>query len=61
MAHKDHLTIHKLRFNQPLTTTDLDELERILLDSGIGTPEHWEHAKQTSQGLGLFIRSDATV
>lgn len=57
LAHKDHLTIHKLRFNQPLTTTDLDELERILLDSGVGTPEHWEHAKQTSQGLGLFIRS----
>ncbi|WP_348230867.1 hypothetical protein [Trichocoleus desertorum] len=46
LAHKDHLTIPKLRFKQPLTTTDLDELERILLNSGVGTPEHWEHAKQ---------------
>jgi len=57
LAHQDHLTIRKLRFNQPLTTTDLDELERILLESGIGTPEHLEYAKETSQGLGLFIRS----
>lgn len=40
-----------------LTTTDLDELERILLESGIGTLEHLEYAKETSQGLGLFIRS----
>jgi type I restriction enzyme, R subunit len=29
----------------------------MLLESGIGTPEHLEYAKQTSQGLGLFIRS----
>lgn len=57
LAHQDHLTIHKLRFNQPLTATDLDELERILLESGIGTLEHLEYAKETSQGLGLFIRS----
>ncbi|WP_088891255.1 DEAD/DEAH box helicase family protein [Leptolyngbya ohadii] len=57
LAHEDHITIHKLRFNQPLTPTDLSELERILLESGIGTPEHLEYAKETSQGLGLFIRS----
>ncbi len=57
LAHENHLTIHKLRFNQPLTATDLSELERILLESGIGTLEHLEYAKQTSQGLGLFIRS----
>jgi type I restriction enzyme R subunit len=57
LAHEEHLTIHKLRFNQPLTATDLSELERILLESGIGTPEHLEYAKEMSQGLGLFIRS----
>lgn len=56
LAHKNHLTIYKLRFNKPLTAIDLSELERILL-SGLGTPEHLEYAKQTSQGLGLFIRS----
>jgi type I restriction enzyme R subunit len=57
LAHENHIAIHKLRFNQPLTATDLSELERILLEAGIGTPEHLEQAKQTSQGLGVFIRS----
>jgi type I restriction enzyme, R subunit len=57
LAHESHITIHKLRFNEPLTPTDLNELERMLLESGIGTPEHLEQAKQTSQGLGIFIRS----
>jgi len=57
LAHENHLTIHKLRFNEPLTATDLSELERMLLESGIGTPEHLEQAKQVSEGLGLFIRS----
>lgn len=57
LAHENHLTIYKLRSNEPLTALDLGELERILLESGISTPEHLEYAKQTSQGLGLFIRS----
>jgi type I restriction enzyme, R subunit len=57
LAHEDHITIHKLRFNQPLTATDLSELERILLEAGIGKHDDLEQAKQTSQGLGGFIRS----
>ncbi|MDX2099606.1 MAG: DEAD/DEAH box helicase family protein [Leptolyngbyaceae cyanobacterium bins.59] len=56
-AHETHVVIHKLKFNQPLTETDLSELERILLEAGVGTPDHLEQAKQTSQGLGIFIRS----
>ena len=51
------MTIYKLKFNQSLTATDLSELERILLESGIGTSENLEYAKEMSQGLGLFIRS----
>ena len=57
LAHENHIAIHKLRFNQPLTATDLSELERILLEAGVGTPAHLEQAKQNSQGLGVFIRS----
>ena len=57
LAHENHLTIYKLKFNQSLTATDLSELERILLESGIGTSENLEYAKEMSQGLGLFIRS----
>jgi len=36
LAHETHVTIYKLRFNQPLTATDLSELERILLEAGVG-------------------------
>ncbi len=56
-AHEDHLAIHKLRLNEPLTPTDLSELERMLSESGIGSPEDVEKAKAESEGLGLFVRS----
>jgi type I restriction enzyme, R subunit len=54
-AHSDHIVIHKLRRNQPLTKTDLEELEKILAHAaGVPSP-HLETVKR--QGLGLFIRS----
>jgi len=55
--HEDHLTIHKLRMNRPLTATDLDELEKMLTASGICVSEDLQRAKKQSQGLGLFVRS----
>ncbi|MEX2160005.1 MAG: DEAD/DEAH box helicase family protein [Dehalococcoidia bacterium] len=55
--HEDHVTIHKLRWNQPLTQADLEELQRIILDAGVGTPDDLARAIQESNGLGLFIRS----
>jgi type I restriction enzyme R subunit len=56
-AHEDHLTIHKLRNNEPLTLSDLAELERILNESAIGTADDLQKAKAENQGLGLFVRS----
>ncbi|MBE7464250.1 MAG: DEAD/DEAH box helicase family protein [Planctomycetes bacterium] len=56
-AHQDHLAIHKLRMNEPLTPTDLVELERMLSASGVGSPEDLKRAKEESHGLGLFVRS----
>jgi type I restriction enzyme R subunit len=56
-AHEDHLAIHKLRTNEPLTAGDLTELERMLAESGIGTAEDLVKAKAESCGLGLFVRS----
>ena len=56
-AHEDHIAIHKLRSNEPLTATDLSELEQMLAQSGIGSPEDVEKAKTESNGLGLFVRS----
>ena len=55
--HEDHIVIHKLRANEPLTNLDLAELERILAESGVGTSEDVQKAKQESEGLGLFVRS----
>lgn len=56
-AHQDHVAVHKLRMNKALTTTDLSELERMLLESGIGPREDLERATQETEGLGLFVRS----
>ncbi|SCL59150.1 DEAD/DEAH box helicase family protein [Micromonospora peucetia] len=55
-AHEDHLALQKLRRNKQLSPTDLDELERMLAASGGGT-EDIDRARQSSGGLGLFIRS----
>jgi type I restriction enzyme R subunit len=55
--HRDHLTIHKLRMNQPLTALDLQELERVLAESGVAKPDHLQKAKAESESLGLFVRS----
>lgn len=55
--HADHLAIHRLRTNQPLTPTDLSELERMLLESGVGTASDLTKAKETASGLGRFVRS----
>jgi type I restriction enzyme R subunit len=55
--HLNHIAIEKLRKNKPLTATDLAELERMLAESGIGTPDDVRRAAEESQGLGVFVRS----
>lgn len=55
--HQDQLSIHKLRLNEPLTKADLQELERVLAESGVASPDQIERAKKESEGLGLFVRS----
>jgi type I restriction enzyme, R subunit len=56
-AHQDHVAIHKLRMNRPLTAADLAELQRMLTESGVGAAEDIRRAAEESQGLGLFVRS----
>ena len=55
--HENHLTIHRLRHNEPLTALDLDALESMLVEAGVGTSADLQRAKQESRGLGLFVRS----
>jgi type I restriction enzyme R subunit len=56
-AHEDHIVLHKLRQGKPLTATDLSELEKMLLDAGIGEAGDIERARETSKGFGRFVRS----
>ena len=55
--HQDHVAVHKLRTNRQLTPTDLDELERMLRESGTGSEDDIAKAKASADGLGLFVRS----
>ena len=55
--NRHHITIHKLRTNQPISKTELQELERMLFEQGeIGTNDQFVKA-YGEQPLGKFIRS----
>jgi len=55
-AEKDHITLQKVRRDEQLTPQDLEELERMFQEAGVGEPEDIERLKGEG-GLGLFIRS----
>jgi type I restriction enzyme, R subunit len=55
-AHESHLSLQRLRRNQALTLSDLEELGRMLVEAG-GSQEVILQATEQSQGLGIFIRS----
>ena len=56
-AHDDHLTMQRLRRNQPLTSADLNELEQFLISHGIGDQQAIARAREECNGFGVFIRS----
>jgi type I restriction enzyme R subunit len=56
-AHQDHAAIVKLRTNKPLSAADLVDLERLLVENGVGAPAAVRQAAETSHGLGIFVRS----
>ena len=49
--------LHKVRWNEPLTPADLEALERMLVEAGVGTAEEIGTVAKQEQGLGLFVRS----
>jgi type I restriction enzyme R subunit len=53
--HENHIAVLKVKRNEPLTPTDLKELERIFLDAGVG--ETALGALQTDGGLPRFVRA----
>lgn len=57
-ANEDHITISKLKYNKPLTASDLSELERFLFESGeVQSREQFEKAFGKHDSLSAFIRS----
>jgi type I restriction enzyme, R subunit len=57
LTHQTHLTIHKLKTNQPVTVLEITELERMLFEQGeLGTKDTFLKA-YGNQPLGKFIRS----
>ena len=54
--HESHLALQRLKRNQPLTKTDLEELEKMLTAAG-GSAPLIKAAAEKSHGLGLFVRS----
>lgn len=56
-AHVEHVALQRLWRNRPLTNTDLDELERMLSEAGVGGPADLARARTEGDGLGVFIRS----
>ena len=58
-SHLDHLVIHRLRNNQPLTTTDLQGLEATLVEIGENDGEKLLAgliARSESPSLAHFVR-----
>jgi len=58
MTHENHIVLHKLKHNVPITQTDIEELKRLLFETGdVGTREDFERVYGKQEHLGLFIRS----
>lgn len=53
----EHPALHKVRWNEPLTQVDLNQLERLFVESGTASIEQLRETVKQDGGLGLFIRS----
>lgn len=57
-AHENHIAIRKVRMGEPLTATDLAELDRLLYQSPeIGGKAAFERAFGTQKNVGSFVRT----
>jgi len=55
--HQGEAAVRKVHQNWPITPDDMAELQRILIESGVGTAEDFDKARQKAGSFGLFIRS----
>jgi type I restriction enzyme R subunit len=54
-AHENDPVIQKLRWNESLTKQDLDALEKMLVEAGVGSREDLSKVRAGHE-LGLFVR-----
>ena len=54
--HQGHVAVEKLHRNRPITDTDLAELQRVLIESGVGTDRDLERAVEEAGSFGVFVR-----
>ncbi len=54
-AHQNNGAVRKLRMNVPLSRQDLEELEKLLVENGVGSAKEINLAKKES--FGIFLRS----
>jgi len=54
--HEDHIVIQKIRRNEPLTSQDIDEIERILVEAGVAEPDEMKDIEPEG-GFGMLVRS----
>jgi type I restriction enzyme R subunit len=56
-AHESHISLQKVKMNEPLTKSDIEQLEKMLFESGdLGTKEEFEASFGAQERLGVFIR-----
>jgi type I restriction enzyme R subunit len=57
VAHRDNPAVVKLHNNEPISDSDIAELEVVLIDAGVATPEDLDRVISQAGYLGVFIRS----
>jgi type I restriction enzyme R subunit len=53
---KGGAAVEKIHHNWPITADDLADLQRILVESGVGTMKDFERAEHEAGSFGVFIR-----
>ena len=54
--HRANTVVEKIHRNWPITVDDIAELQRVLIDSGVGTADDVERAVEEAGSFGVFIR-----
>ncbi|HUP70053.1 MAG TPA: DEAD/DEAH box helicase family protein [Acidimicrobiales bacterium] len=56
VEHRGDAAIEKIHRNRPITAEDIAELQRVLVDSGVGTTDDFDRAQSEAGSFGLFVR-----